>query len=83
MSLEKPEERRHPRAFLSHSSLDNARFASQFATDLRERGIDVWYDEWELNPGDSIVDKIFEEGLSQAEVFIVFPSSYTTLPSTS
>lgn len=34
---------------------------------LVEQGVDVWFDEWELRPGDSIVGGI-EEGLSNAGV---------------
>ena len=43
-----------PRVFLSHSSLDKERFAVGFAERLRENGVDVWLDDWELVPGDSL-----------------------------
>jgi hypothetical protein len=69
--------RRHPRAFLSHSSEDKGRFVKGFAERLRKQGVDVWYDDWELLPGDSLVDKIFEEGLSQAEIFLIVVSQHS------
>lgn len=59
------------KAFISHASEDKGRFVEVFARRLREKGIDAWYDEWEIQPGDSIVDKIFEQGIKNADVFIV------------
>jgi hypothetical protein len=63
-----------PRVFLSHASEDSERFARGLATRLRERGVKVWFAEWELLPGDSLVDRIFEEGLSDAEAVIIVVS---------
>lgn len=60
-----------PRAFISHASEDKDRFVRSFATQLRQEGIDCWLDEWEMAAGDSLVDRIFEEGISQADVFVV------------
>src|ERR1039458_2108072 len=64
-----------PKVFLSHAGEDKERFVIPFATALRERGIDVWLDKWEILPGDSLVDKIFEEGLKEAEAVIVVLSA--------
>jgi hypothetical protein len=61
----------HPRVFLSHASEDKARFVLPFAEGLRERGLDVWMDKWEMLPGDSLVAKIFVEGLDKAAAVIV------------
>ena len=63
------------RAFLSHSSLDKERFATGFAKRLRANGVDAWYDDWELRPGDSLVDRIFKHGLDNADVFVVVLSA--------
>lgn len=58
------------KVFISHSSKDKE-FILRLATDLRRReGIDAWLDQWEINPGDKILEKL-EEGLSQANVFIL------------
>ena len=62
------------KAFISHASEDKERFVEAFVRRLREKGVDAWYDEWEIQPGDSIVDKIFEHGIKKADVFIVFLS---------
>ena len=61
----------NPKVFVSHASEDKDRFVLDFATKLREQGIDAWLDKWEMFPGDSLVDKIFEEGLKEAEAVII------------
>lgn len=43
----------------------------EFATRLRAAGIDAWLDQWEIRAGDSLVKKVFLEGIDEAEVFIV------------
>ena len=60
-----------PRVFVSHASEDKERFVNRFAARLRENGVDAWLDKWEMLPGDSLVDKIFEEGLKEALAVIV------------
>ena len=57
------EQPKSPKVFVSHASEDKERFVRNFATQLRAQGIDAWVDEWEIVPGDSLIDKIFEEGL--------------------
>jgi len=66
-----------PRVFLSHASEDKDRFVLPFATALRQNGVDVWLDKWEILPGDSLVDKLFEEGLKAASAVIIVISSYS------
>ncbi|MBU1707923.1 toll/interleukin-1 receptor domain-containing protein [bacterium] len=63
-----------PTVFISHSHADKERFVVNFATKLREKGVDAWVDQWEIKPGDSLVDKIFNEGLSKAQAIIVVVS---------
>ncbi|GAC1320765.1 MAG: toll/interleukin-1 receptor domain-containing protein [Aquirhabdus sp.] len=60
-----------PKIFVSHASEDKERFVIPFSTALRQRGIDAWVDRWEMLPGDSLVDKIFEEGLKEAAAVII------------
>ncbi|MCJ8352352.1 toll/interleukin-1 receptor domain-containing protein [Moritella sp.] len=67
----------HPKVFVSHASEDKERFVTGFATKLRENGVDAWLDKWEMLPGDSLVDKIFEEGLKEAQAVIIVLSSYS------
>lgn len=64
-----------PKAFVSHASEDKERFVIPFATALRAKGIDAWVDRWEMRLGDSLVDKIFEEGLKDASAVIIVLSN--------
>lgn len=56
--------------FISHSHSDRT-FAERLARDLIAEGQDVWFDKWDIQPGDSIVKKIFEEGLANASAFVI------------
>ena len=47
--------------FLSHSSSDKE-LVTRIAEDLKDAGIPVWLDAWEILPGDSVAQKI-QEGL--------------------
>ena len=59
------------KVFISHASEDKERFVIKFSEYMLKNGIDVWLDKWEMAPGDSLVDKIFEEGLKNASAVIV------------
>ena len=52
--------------FLSHSAKDKA-VVRPLAERLRADGLKVWFDDWEIKPGDSIPAKI-EEGLEHSLV---------------
>lgn len=64
-----------PRVFVSHASEDKQRFVVDFARRLRESGVDAWLDQWEMQPGDSLVDRIFEEGLANAQAVVIVVSA--------
>ncbi len=64
----------NPKVFISHASEDKKRFVLDFATKLRNNGIDAWLDKWEMLPGDSLIDKIFEEGIKNADAMIIILS---------
>lgn len=66
-----------PKVFVSHASEDKERFVNEFAGRLRKSGVDAWLDKWEMLPGDSLVDKIFEEGLKEAEAVVIVLSKYS------
>ncbi len=68
------EERVHPPVFVSHASEDKDRFVTAFATKLRASGIDAWLDKWEIQPGDSLVDKVFETGIRAAQIVVIILS---------
>ena len=59
--------------FLSHSSHDKA-IVRPLAERLRQDGLRVRFDEWELRPGDSIPSKI-EAGLEQSRVLVLCMSA--------
>jgi hypothetical protein len=63
------------RAFLSHASEDKAGFVEPLARELAARGIAPWLDIWEIRPGDSLVKKLFDEGLDAVEAVIVVISA--------
>jgi len=67
----------NPKVFVSHASEDKERFVLDFATRLRSKGIDAWVDRWEMLPGDSLVTKIFEEGIKNAQAMIVVISEHS------
>lgn len=54
--------------FISHSARD-ADWARSFAQALKERGVDVWFDEFEVRPGDSLRDAL-EAGLRKSDVLV-------------
>lgn len=68
-------DKNNPIAFISHASEDKSRFVEGFATKLRQNGVDAWFDRWEIQPGDSLVEKIFDQGIGKAEIFIIVLSS--------
>ena len=60
--------------FLSHSSRDKA-VVRRIAERLRADGLRVWFDEWELKPGDNIPAKT-EEGLEYSRVLVLCMSAH-------
>jgi hypothetical protein len=65
----------NPKVFLCHSSNDKE-IAERLAKDLMENAIDVWYDKWEIKPGDSLRRKI-DEGIEEATHFFVLLSKFS------
>jgi hypothetical protein len=61
-------------AFISHNKRDKDS-ARSLAMALVEQGADVWFDEWKLRPGDSLVGGI-ERGLAEANVFVLIWSKH-------
>jgi len=63
------------KVFISHTYKDHD-FVLQLVEKLKKDGIDVWFDEWELTVGDSIVQKI-NEGLEKSSFLIVVLSEHS------
>lgn len=59
--------------FISHASEDKEEVAQPLAEQLKQVGLEVWLDEFELKLGDSIRRKI-ENGLAESRFGIVILS---------
>lgn len=55
--------------YLAHAS-ENKNLAEPIARGLRVRGIEVWFDQWEIGYGDSLRRKM-EQGLGECTHFVV------------
>jgi nucleoside 2-deoxyribosyltransferase len=56
------------KVFISHSSAD-AEWARLFAHALKQRGVSVWFDEFDIKPGDSWREAL-EAGLRSSDVLV-------------
>lgn len=56
------------KVFISHSTTD-ADWVRSFAQALKERGVTVWFDEFDVQPGESWSDAI-EAGLRGSDVLV-------------
>lgn len=74
---EEPVVGKAPKAFISHAWEDKERFVLPFAKSLRAKGVDAWLDRWEIKAGESIVNKIFEEGIRNSDTIIIVISSFS------
>jgi hypothetical protein len=53
------------KVFISHTARDTE-WARSFAKALKERGVSVWFDEFDVQPGESLREAL-EAGLRTAE----------------
>jgi hypothetical protein len=60
--------------FISYASEDKAELAIPLAETLRNEGLRVWFDRFELRPGDS-VSRSIEEGLANSSAGVIILSS--------
>jgi TIR domain len=65
------------RVFISHAGEDRERFVRTFAERLVASGVNAWVSFWEMLPGDSLVDKIFNEGLKPSDAVVVVMSEFS------
>ena len=65
-------------AFICHASEDKDGFVRLLAERLREQHVEVWYDEFSLNVGDSLRRSI-DQGLAQSRfgIVVLSPSYFT------
>lgn len=65
---------RHPQAFLSYAQEDRD-VATRIANTLRNAGLRMWFDTWELATGDSIAERIDHAAASDFLVVLLSPHS--------
>ncbi|HEX8999524.1 MAG TPA: TIR domain-containing protein, partial [Blastocatellia bacterium] len=63
-------------AFISHSAKDKPA-VRELAERLRNDGLRVWLDDWEIKPGDAILLKI-QEGLEQSRTLVLVMSQHAS-----
>ena len=61
--------------FLSHSGKDKP-IVRELAQRLKDDGLHVWFDEWEIRPGDSIVSKV-DQALEESRTLVLAMSAGT------
>lgn len=61
--------------FISHASEDKVVLVSALAEKLRDKGLSVWYDDFILQPGDSLRQSI-DQGLSESRCGVVILSEH-------
>ena len=64
-----------PKFFISYSFADRD-WARAFASALRETGADIWFDEFNIKPGDPISESV-EAGLRDSDIIILLISDET------
>ena len=76
--VDKVDPEKQPLVYLAHGSEDKETIVRPLAQRLLEKGIDVWFDNWEIRAGDSLRQKM-EEGLGNCTHFVVLltPTSMT------
>lgn len=58
------------RIFICHASADKERFVRRLAKELRRRRHDVWFDEWTIQPGEVLHERI-TQGIGGCDFFLV------------
>ena len=66
-----------PTVFISHRGQETA-LAGKLATEIQQAGFQVWFDEWDIHIGDSIVERI-NNGLENAWYLILCYSNIGVL----
>ncbi|MCD6260752.1 MAG: TIR domain-containing protein [Thaumarchaeota archaeon] len=61
-----------PKIFISYSKVDKT-MAERIANTLKQKGYVVWFDEWKIKVGDSIIDKI-NKGIVESDFLLVLLS---------
>ncbi len=73
LTLRGKELRKRPNVFLCHTAQDK-RAAREVAVELRNAGLGVWLDEWQLEPGDSLIRRM-TSAIEECDYLAAFLSS--------
>jgi hypothetical protein len=57
------------RVFISYSYKDRS-FVNKFAADLKSRAVDIWIDQYEILPGESI-RRALEDAIERIDIFLL------------
>ena len=68
-------ESRQPTAIICHASDDKQSFVLPFAYKLADYGVKVLVDDWELQSTDSLIERIFTEGVKNTDAFLIVLSN--------
>lgn len=67
-------------SFISYAGDDKSILSKPLANKLRNEGLNIWFDDFELNPGDSLTEKI-SSGLNQSKFGIcIFSPAFFKKP---
>lgn len=66
-----------PTAIICHASEDKNSFVIPFAYKLAENGIKTLVDDWEIQPNDSLIERIFTEGIKNIDAFVIVLSNFS------
>jgi len=66
-----------PTAIICYASEDKNSFVMPFTTKLAEKGIKLLVDDWEIRPNDSLIERIFTEGIKNIDAFVIILSNFS------
>jgi len=68
-------DQRQPIAIICHASDDKQSFVLPFSYKLADYGIKVLVDDWEMQSNDSLIERIFTEGVKNTDAFLIILSN--------
>lgn len=68
-------DQKQPIAIICHASEDKQSFVLPFSYKLADYGIKVLVDDWEMQANDSLIERIFIEGVKNTDAFLIVLSN--------
>src|SRR5688572_9277540 len=66
--------------FISYARRDRSEWVETLATNLHQRGFDVWWDHWEIGAGDTLIHELDRGILESRHGVLVLTKSYFERP---